>query len=189
MPTCDHKKMKTILFALALTFALALALRAADVTNTPAFFPAVEATNAPAKTLPDLVKARRRIARTNAPPVVGGASVPASLQGATPGAASPAGRAWFPPRRDYITITNGIVWAVPTGAAWVDVAAPTELKLAEFPEGAVLTLAIRNPANHPVWIAFNPTNTFLLTDQLGNAPAGRYLLHVQNVRGEVWVTK
>jgi len=89
------------------------------------------------------------------------------------------------PRRDWITITNGVIWPVATGAAFVNITGPTDLKLADFPDGAVLNLAILNPDNFPVYLAFNPTNTFLLID--GLTGRGRYLLTVQNVRGELWI--
>lgn len=170
--------MKNILIAFVLTTFFAVTIRAADVTNTPSFFaaaPLVEALEVP-------LSATNAVETGNR-----GNGEPEKVAPTRRHAGSPFQSSF--PRRDYITITNGVLWPVPTGAAFVDVTAPTELRVADFPEGVVLTLAIRNPANHAVYLAFNPTNTFLLTDQLGVTPAGRYLLHIQNVRGEIWITK
>ncbi len=159
------KKLKTFALAVALTWALCFLASAADVTNTPSFFPAF-----PLAEMPTPVSA---VTNLTVVPKVGRASPRAS-----PGVS---------PHLDFTTITNGIIWPVPSGAAFVDVTKDTELLLAQFPEGAQLTLAIRNPNNFAVYLAVNPTNTFLLTDKL--AGAGRYLLHLQNVKGELWITK
>lgn len=170
----------TILIAFALTTLFAVPIRAADVTNTPLFIPALEVTN-----LPSIGPAKEGAppARTN----LIGAPARTNLFDRRFAGSPSRFQSPPPPRRDWITITNGVLWPVPTGAAWINVTGPTELKLADFPDGAVLALAIRNPDNFPVFLAFNPTNTFVLTDQL--VGAGRYLLHVQNVRGEIWITK
>lgn len=92
------------------------------------------------------------------------------------------------PRLDWLVITNGVIWPVPTGAAVMDISGPTALRLAPFPEGADMLLAIRNPDGHPVFIDF-PTNAFLVLDPASNPLTGRYLVHVRQIRGETWISK
>ncbi len=92
------------------------------------------------------------------------------------------------PGLNYVTIANGVIVPVPGGAAFIDITGPTDLMMGTFPEGAILTLAIRNPENFPVAMVYKPENVFQL-EQFGPSQFGRYLLHVQNVRGEIWITK
>ncbi len=90
-------------------------------------------------------------------------------------------------RLDFLTIKDKVIRPLPTGAAFIDIVAPTELKLAPFPAGAALTLAVRNLDGFPVYLVY-PTNAFLVLKQPLSGK-GRYMLQVQNVAGETWVTE